>query len=592
MHRIETLQSVASRAGLSEASQRLSAIERAASGAAPIVVPLVGEFSAGKTSLLNSLMDSGVLETAVTPTTAAIFEVHFGAPQCRGVVTAQDGASREVDDLKKLRNDDVEASAVVQVYDTSTKVPATTLLVDTPGLSSPKQQHRQTLVDFLPQADAILLVADVNQQVTRSLTDFVRTAQLAGRPLFLVLTKTDSKSASAVRQARDYAARNSELGVEKVVCVSAQKGDVGELLDLLADVAARKGEILSRVAAAKAEQIAAEMLASIDAMLASIEDPAQLQRDVATAARELQRGRDKLSRLLDGLKLDIDQATLNSVQQLGGNLQQRLMDIAATASRESVDAEAAEAVNSARSLFLSQFVAQVRQLFAAKVTEWQRKEQGVDAAQLDAEALNAQINLDNGYNMGLASVGHEYDTTIAGGLTIAASIVLTKGLLGKAAIGKAAGKAGTKLLAGQAAGQAIYQFTATSGQVEQTAQTASRGMLMLQTGAKQVQKWEKEGTLTKLIGKVTELGAKPQRVRAVMNFLEAHVLPDFKQELTLAAERVKANVTDMLQAEMERVNADRQAAVEQLRDQLRAKKADAASSREELKQCRNLILNR
>ena len=49
------------------------------SASAPVMLPLVGEFSSGKTSLINALTDSKALETATKPTTATIFEIHFGA---------------------------------------------------------------------------------------------------------------------------------------------------------------------------------------------------------------------------------------------------------------------------------------------------------------------------------------------------------------------------------------------------------------------------------------------------------------------------------------------------------------------------------
>ena len=41
----------------------------------PLVLPLVGEFSSGKTTLINALTDSKSLETATKPTTATIFEI-------------------------------------------------------------------------------------------------------------------------------------------------------------------------------------------------------------------------------------------------------------------------------------------------------------------------------------------------------------------------------------------------------------------------------------------------------------------------------------------------------------------------------------
>lgn len=47
-----------------------------------LVLPLVGEFSSGKTTLINALTDSKKLETATKPTTSTIYEIHFGCNSC------------------------------------------------------------------------------------------------------------------------------------------------------------------------------------------------------------------------------------------------------------------------------------------------------------------------------------------------------------------------------------------------------------------------------------------------------------------------------------------------------------------------------
>lgn len=69
---------------MTSAAETLEAIRQRANDAnTPLLIPLVGEFSSGKTSLINALTDSQVLETATRPTTATIYEVHFGAPATR-----------------------------------------------------------------------------------------------------------------------------------------------------------------------------------------------------------------------------------------------------------------------------------------------------------------------------------------------------------------------------------------------------------------------------------------------------------------------------------------------------------------------------
>ena len=173
MNNVERLIDIADYLGLTNVVSELNSIDlRSKQENANLILPLVGEFSSGKTTLINALTDCRKLETATKPTTSTIYEIHFGCETCHAKVVTEEGQIQDVDDIANLKNDDLANAKVVTVFDTSKRVPSTTILVDTPGLSSPDPKHKQTLVSFLPKADGILLVTDINQQITRSLTDF------------------------------------------------------------------------------------------------------------------------------------------------------------------------------------------------------------------------------------------------------------------------------------------------------------------------------------------------------------------------------------------------------------------------------------
>ncbi len=163
MNNIEKLYEIADYLGLKNIVSELKAIEaRSNQENANLILPLVGEFSSGKTTLINALTDSKKLETATKPTTATIYEVHFGCESCRANVVTESGELINIDDIAELKNDQLADAQVVTVFDTSKSVPSTTILVDTPGLSSTDPTHNQTLVNFLPKADGILLVTYIN----------------------------------------------------------------------------------------------------------------------------------------------------------------------------------------------------------------------------------------------------------------------------------------------------------------------------------------------------------------------------------------------------------------------------------------------
>lgn len=134
MEHIEFLKEVAQELGQQNILNSLNAIqERASQQNANLLIPLVGEFSSGKTTLLNALTDSKKLETATKPTTATIYEIHFGCNKCEANVVLSDGQVAHFDDLGELKNDQLSDAQIVTVFDTSTKVPSSTILVVTGG---------------------------------------------------------------------------------------------------------------------------------------------------------------------------------------------------------------------------------------------------------------------------------------------------------------------------------------------------------------------------------------------------------------------------------------------------------------------------
>ena len=253
---IETLRNIAEYLGFDNIVSELEAIDmRSKQENASLILPLVGEFSSGKTTLINALTDSKKLETATKPTTATIYEVHFGCDSCHAKVVDEKGELHSVQDIADLKNSTLADAKVVTVFDTSNRVPSTTILVDTPGLSSPDPKHKQTLVNFLPKADGIMLVTDINQQITRSLTDFIETMKLSKRPIYLILSKSDTKSESEIEAAKKYISDNCQIPLKQIAVVSASTGSLDELYSLLDSIQKDKKDILKKVSKIKLQNL-------------------------------------------------------------------------------------------------------------------------------------------------------------------------------------------------------------------------------------------------------------------------------------------------------------------------------------------------
>ena len=568
----------------------------------PLILPLVGEFSSGKTTLINALTDSKKLETATKPTTATIYQIHFGSESCHATVYYEDGKHIEVEDIAELKNDAINDATIVDVYDTSNKVPSTTILVDTPGLSSPDPRHKQTLVDFLPQADAILLVSDINQQITRSITDFIKTMSLAKRQIFLVLTKSDTKSASDLIAAKEYISKNTEIPLAQVACVSAIKNDMSELYDLFDSIQKSKGDILQKVNEQRLSNIAKEMLGRIDRLMSA----SSSDKETDEAIHEQQHSLDKLNRNIDRLISDL-RSDINDIEtSISREFEDKVFDSLDTivaGNSNDFDSEAISTINSLSSLLFSDYKVQVQRRLREKAESRSQSDDAVNLRSISELDMSSYAINGLSYNLNLNTIGHEKDGAISNGLKVAAAVaaVATAGCAlagaagGVATAGAATGAASSAgVTAGAAASSAsalgaadlvldagtILYARSKLSKMERMAKFAGQASERLTKINDADQKFGEQmgaskGMVESLVGFVTEnMCSKPQRRRAIINYIDGTLAPQFKSELSQISNALTQAISDILHQEASTSAEQMVSALNELKSARTAKEAE------------------
>ena len=612
MEHIEFLKEVAQELGQQNILNGLNAIQKRASQQnANLLIPLVGEFSSGKTTLLNALTDSKKLETATKPTTATIYEIHFGCNKCEANVVLSDGQVAHFDDLGELKNDQLSDAQIVTVFDTSTKVPSSTILVDTPGLSSPVVKHRQVLVDFLPSADAILLVVDINQQVTRSLTDFIDMIKLSKRPVYIVLTKSDTKSVSEIETAKQYIANNCKLPVQQVVVVSAAKDNMSELYALLETIQKSKNEILAKVDGQRIRDLAQILVNRVDEMLMASSSDENLDMEIRRQQLDLDKIKRNINRLIDSMASDICEDGTKISRRFEDSMYEKLGALVAGGSAD-MDNDALSVINNTASLLLSEYKNNIMGILKSKVQSAQGSDSEIPVESLMSIDLSEiQISGLN-YNLDLNSMGHEYDGMIKTGVIAVAAVATVAAAVATAgAAGAAAGAAGTAGTAGAAAGTA---GTAGAAGTVATTVAASKAVDIIDTATdvgsiiytrkmmkriakaeefagkavdkyNKIEKADEKGILSSMVGFATErLLSKPQRVRAVRNYVDGTLAPEFKSQMENLSQSVVNMVRGGLQNDASEMIAQKTAMLNELKEQCSEHKAEFARRKETLKQ--------
>lgn len=583
MKDIQRLLDIAQQIGCQTEAAELKAImARQGQATADIILPLVGEFSSGKTTLINALTDSKALETATKPTTATIYEIHFGAEKCRAVVTDDKGESREVQ-LDQLKNDELGEAYVVDLWDTSTKVPSSTVLVDTPGLSSPDPRHKQTLMSFMPQADGIILIVDINAQLTNTLVRFVADMKLSERPVFLVGTHIDDKSQSEIDSTRNLWAKDCKLPVENIAFVAAPKGDIQGVLDILSNVQSRKGDIIRKVDEQRQKNVAQRLVARITELIDASKEDSTLDKQISEQSSELRKLQSSINRLITDAEGDISDAANATSRKFESEVSSRLNAIAASKS-QNFDAEAVSAVNGVAAMLMSQF----RNDVGGIIRNVAQREVGKDGElslpslqQIDLSGITAQGLT---YNIDLNSAGHEYDKMISTGLKVAAAAT---------AVAVTAGGAGLLTEIGSSTVVEVAE-------VGYMARQASR-LKKLEKGIRTVEEVDRKvgqtvgsdkGIVDSVASYISEnlLGmGKPQRQRAVNTYIDGTLMPEFKSQLDNQKSMVTNAIAQMLQQEAAVCVQQKTSALEQLKQQKADDKAAFEAHVNELKQLKTEI---
>jgi GTP-binding protein EngB required for normal cell division len=310
-----------------------------------LTVVVCGEFSRGKSTLINALLDRDdeheLLPTGFSYTTSLAMTIAHGAEE-RITVLVQGGEEGGAEDAseppveEKVLDDPVELRDYVihdgnpgngqRVLGASIELPSPLLasglmLIDTPGIGGVHTAHTAATRAVLPLADAIIFVLDVHTPATGSELRFLRRAvEAAGvaeerDALICVLTKIDQVTDydEAVARTRAKLAEATGWPSVPVVPVSstAKIGYLASRDELdFDDSNFRELELVlwRTLARRRARVLLGSALADLDGAVKALLDPIDAELSVLRAAgpeaaRQLRDAFGARSRSLAGLEL-------------------------------------------------------------------------------------------------------------------------------------------------------------------------------------------------------------------------------------------------------------------------------------------------
>lgn len=160
---------------------------------------VVGRFSRGKSTLLNALLGKSYLPTGIVPLTSVITTIHYGS-RAHALIHFLNSSFRNEVSLERLPDYITQQSNPGNskgIAFAEIQLPVEILrrgyfFVDSPGLGSSIRENTLTTEQFIPEADAFILVTSYDSALSQEEDELLERISHTSKRLFIVLNKQDT----------------------------------------------------------------------------------------------------------------------------------------------------------------------------------------------------------------------------------------------------------------------------------------------------------------------------------------------------------------------------------------------------------------
>lgn len=211
-----------------------------------IKVPFVGDFNAGKSSLINCMLGIDILPTNILPETAVSYELYFSANEKLEVWL--DDKLVETAPISQLKSLQLTPRNFVKLYLNNPIVKEwndrNIVVVDMPGIDSGVEAHNNAILHYVQDGTFFVLVSEVEGGTLRMSTlSFIEEIKKYGAQLAVVISKIDKKPEQEVQDVKanvESVAKRLLGDSTMVVSASAIDKDFNGVLDILSSIDAEE----------------------------------------------------------------------------------------------------------------------------------------------------------------------------------------------------------------------------------------------------------------------------------------------------------------------------------------------------------------
>ena len=293
-----------------------------------VTTPLIGEFSTGKSSLINAMLGSDYLGINLLPETSVPAEICYGDKE-RAVIqevdkNAETTRAKEMS-LAEFKDSKLSASNVkkVQIFINNDflRTVSTVKLVDMPGFNSGLELHNRAIDEYMPESLAYIITFSARDPaIPADMATFLRELKLHDAPVYLLITKSKSvlpkELDQCVARIREDAKKYLGLKDVNISCTNA-KGkpediNAEPLREILSEIEGKSQSIFEQEATRKLKKYASELAIYLETSIREVNaTPSEIEAQEAACARQLARLQEKIGAAREDFSSQIDASLSN-----------------------------------------------------------------------------------------------------------------------------------------------------------------------------------------------------------------------------------------------------------------------------------------
>ena len=295
-----------------------------------VVTPLIGEFSTGKSSLINTLLNRKLLGEGIEPKTAVPTEICYGSQE-QAIIYAKDGNTKtlSLDDFQNMELS-VEEVKKVQLHIDAPFLNEidSVKIVDMTGYNSGIELHNRAIDDYLPNSQAYILTFQARTPtIQEDMANFLKELKLHEVPVYLMITKAKSVLEQELKDCVEHIKADAQkyLGLSDVnIGVTNAKGkdkDIAFFEESLRDIAKQSKEIFAKDMELHLAKEGKDLAIYLQTSLKQTDlTPSELEAEIDSAQHNLKSLQDKLENLKNEFNRQLDTCVSNIKGSLASSL--------------------------------------------------------------------------------------------------------------------------------------------------------------------------------------------------------------------------------------------------------------------------------